>query len=638
MQPQVDNGRPSSVRHALRAMMQSALGSRLLLPLCWLAVLLALRRWHITRIIRDRWRRWRAKQLRRASLSSLRLMLTPQDAGEAGQALADPFVRLPDAGQPGAFEDIFKGIRRIVDSSFGSVFECHRSGAVGQMSVVKIVRRREHPLLRVAQSSPRRRFSETDEFKMYMQKLLVLEHPNVVRYLEFFADTTSFYFVMERLAGRTLLDHLLTVSEWHEADVLGLMSQLLKALSYIHSLDVVHRDVKLENLMALPDEACVKGFEQQGVVLKLLDFGLGCHSSEAKGFMGTPGYMAPEVFGVTPYSYSVDLFAAGVVFHLCLTGNPPFRPPISMRALDEHLQALLSGPDLSRDPLNKVSMYGRELLDWMLLPGPSARCSAAEALRHPWFIAAARAKKEAPVLWSGSSSELRFLRVMGVWNGTSSAMCSVAGKDSLQVIDEGEQEAEEEAEDEPSEQLCLRLVRHMEVPVCICDPLQEDCPIVAVSCGFEALTGYAETDVLGQNCRFLNTPRASEVLEEPRAQLRAAAHGERTFLGVLPNVRKDGSYFENCLHVSSIDVQGRSLVVGIQMEVAKEVDGSAAHMDHEVLGAARKVHSALRHWQRSSLASPGKPTLGLLSERSGRLSGGQHLRSSLTQSCRSRLG
>ncbi|CAE7353939.1 unnamed protein product, partial [Symbiodinium microadriaticum] len=64
--------------------------------------------------------------------------------------------------------------------------------------------------------------------------------------------------------------------------------------------------------------------------------------------------------------------------------------------------------------------------------------------------------------------------------------------------------------------------------------------------------------------------------------------------------RKDASFFENMLHLSRIDVKGRMLIVGVQMEVSGDLDSTSP----KILGAVRKVHSSLRHWQRSSAATP----------------------------------
>ncbi|CAE8683487.1 unnamed protein product [Polarella glacialis] len=562
-----------------------------------LVLLVLTRRPSLLQIWSDYWRRWRARRLRRlpSSTGPLKIM-----------RIADPFVRL--SGEKQAFEKLYEVQLRITDSTFGSVFECRRrQDSEGLSVVVKIVRRKDHPLLNAVRDSKKdskapgapmiQRYGivvETEEFRRYMHKLLALEHENVVRYLEFFADTSSFYFVMERCPGLTLLEHLLAESAWQESSVRPLMQQIMKALSYIHGLDIVHRDVKLENLMILPPEEHSGG----SVCLKLLDFGLGCELAGACGTFGTLGYMAPETFGSDRYGSGVDVFSAGVVLYILLTGRPPFQPPVNARVLEDHLQALHDGPDMSKKPLPSVTRHGCDLLDWMLLPDASGRCTASEALRHAWLQADSRAigswQKQEPELWSSYSSELHFLRVMGVWNGSScsAGLSSTGGVNSLQCVEEAEGEEDEGI----LEELCFHLVRQMQVPVIIADPAGPDCPIVAVSGGFEALTGYRESEVVGKNCRILNQPRAHEIPSEIVELLRQSASGQRTFTGVLPNVRANGTYFDNMMHISPIDIGARKLLVGVQMEVS----GCELHSDEqELLGAARKVLTAIRHWMRS---------------------------------------
>lgn len=539
------------------------------------------------------------------------------------EAKADPFIRLKGGRE--AFEKIYAIIQRITDSTFGSVFECRKIGDVTEASsVVKIVEMRSHPLLSSEERKLDKRVidismntlgakstkafgnelpvvvSESKSFRRYMSKLLALDQENVVRYLEFFADASSYYFVMERCPGRTLLEHLLAEPTWQESSVLPLMKQLLTALKYIHSQGIVHRDVKLENIMVVMMPPVRRAFFRPSPLgacplhLKLLDFGLGCERDSAQGVFGTLGYMAPEVFGKQHYSYAADIFSAGAVMHICLTGRPAFLPPLNARFLETHRQALYQGPDFRKSPLPAVTSPGRQLLGWMLLPSALNRCTAEEALSHPWISQEHTPNGPGPVLWSSSASELQFLRVMGVWNGASSANNSMAGhRSTLKVVDE---EEDEEGEG-PADELCTRVIQPMEVPVCIADPSTKDCEIIAVSRGFTMLTGYKLEDIKGRNCRILNASCRAEITADVLSQCQAASLGAGSFLGILPNMRKDGSRFDNLLHLSSITVKGRAFVVGVQCEVeGTDIDVS----DHEIVGASRKVHAAIRHYLRGA--------------------------------------
>jgi serine/threonine protein kinase len=327
---------------------------------------------------------------------------------------ADPFVRLPDGAA--GFQQLFEVMDRITDSTFGCVFECRRRPALSETlersetRVVKIVARKEHPLLQGADGP----HEETDAFWRYMSRLLSLRHPNIVRYLEFFTDSTSFYFVMERCPGRTLLEHLLGKASWDERSVRPFMCQLLQALGYIHSLGIIHRDVKLENLMVFrPDREA----DEQ---LQLLDFGLGCEAVAACGAIGTIGYMAPEVFCPEPYGRRADIFSAGVVMHILLTGRPAFRPPRTFRDIEKHRCAMCQALDFREAPLCFVTRHGCTLLERMLSPNPAARCTADQALEQFWFDDQRNGQQSNPVLWNSSSSEIHFLKVIGSWSGSCS--------------------------------------------------------------------------------------------------------------------------------------------------------------------------------------------------------------------------
>lgn len=587
---------------------------------------------------RDRWRRSRARQLRENGFSL--------EAFES--KVPDPFVRL-EGGQS-EFEQIYELERCITESTYGRLYECRFRTKPQDSLVVKIVPKMKHPLLRAANQG-RKRVSgkackgdlvEADDFRRYMAALQRLKHENVVRYLQFFADSSSFYFVMENCQGRTLVDHWLAQRVWREDAAQPLMSQLLEALKYVHSLGLVHRDVKPENLMTTPiDEDLPVGaigsaaaFAVPSVRLRLLDFGLGCLQKVATGTVGTPGYIAPEVYHMERYGCSADLFSAGVIMYIFLTGRPPFKAPITPRHLTEHIEALLQGPNFTKAPLPSVSEDGRDLLDWMLLPQATARCTAAEALRHTWFYRGGRAhpdKLEPPVLWKSSSSELRFLKVMGVWSGSASksqividtgfeAMdticesgeCDESGSASRHSPTLSRQSSNETSggdhelpagfkRDADLEELCLGVLRNLEIPVCLSDPAMPDCPVVAISKGFEVLTGYTERRTVGHNCRFLNQARASEIPDDVRYRLKKAVSNKTSFLGVLPNARLDGTPFQNLLHISPIGIGSKEYLIGVQTEVEDSgFDYESGENLEDLLGTTRKVRGMIRQWLRGT--------------------------------------
>lgn len=95
------------------------------------------------------------------------------------------------------------------------------------------------------------------------------------------------------------------------------------ALVYLHSRKVLHRDVKAENIrMTLPTKKWAANLSR--CKIKLIDFGLSCMMSETAeevGWIGTPGYVAPEIIDREPHSPAMDVYSAGVVLFILLTGT-----------------------------------------------------------------------------------------------------------------------------------------------------------------------------------------------------------------------------------------------------------------------------------------------------------------------------
>lgn len=244
--------------------------------------------------------------------------------------------------------------------------------------------------------------------------LAKLRHPNVLAHRALYEDDYSFYHVMDLADGPELLDYLSRSADVSQEQCRELAKQLLSALEYIHRQGLIHRDVKPENFVCrhpldLDGEdpigvspsgstrKCVtftQAAEELGTVpnILLLDFGLACYKNEASMTEpnGTSAYMAPELLKDVrpPYHYDekVDIWAAGVLLCMMLTGTAPFGdegPP------DEPIK-VTEGPEWSHVPLE-----AKELVNHLLAYDPDERWSAEQALSHPWFM-------DSPM--SGSSS------------------------------------------------------------------------------------------------------------------------------------------------------------------------------------------------------------------------------------------
>ena len=224
--------------------------------------------------------------------------------------------------------------------------------------------------------------SESTIQGLVLNELLVcleIDHPNIARVFEVYETDTSVFLVTELCAGGELYAKLKAVNRFNEIEASFLAAQILKAVNYMHTLDIVHGDLKLENFL----------FSESSVfrsTLKLIDFGFS-HLG-AKPFRnlicGSPQYMAPEKFDRRETTSS-DMWSIGVIVFMLLTGKAPFPGKTigdfetffkESEGIRAHVQAGLDKYSISQD--------GVEFLTRLLEVREERRMTAREALQHRW--------------------------------------------------------------------------------------------------------------------------------------------------------------------------------------------------------------------------------------------------------------
>ena len=155
------------------------------------------------------------------------------------------------------------------------------------------------------------------------------------------------------------------------------MRQLLSAVAYCHSKKVVHRDLKLENLLFSSHD--------EDAALKIIDFGAAeilNPDTKLSACIGTPLYIAPEVLS-GEYTKSCDIWSCGVILYILLSGLPPF----SASCQAELYKKIKRGQYKITGPRWKIlSKEAKDLVHHMMKRNPEKRYSALEALNHPWII------------------------------------------------------------------------------------------------------------------------------------------------------------------------------------------------------------------------------------------------------------
>ena len=154
----------------------------------------------------------------------------------------------------------------------------------------------------------------TSEIKIHRS----MDHENVVRFDRYFEDKENVYIMLDICTNGSLSDLIKRRKRLHEVETRYYIFQLVKAIQYVHSRKVIHRDLKLGNL-----------FLTDRMGLKVGDFGLAAQvfyqGEKKRTVCGTPNYLAPEVLEANGgHSYEVDYWSIGVILFTMLNGRPPF--------------------------------------------------------------------------------------------------------------------------------------------------------------------------------------------------------------------------------------------------------------------------------------------------------------------------
>jgi len=223
-----------------------------------------------------------------------------------------------------------------------------------------------------------------------------LDHPHIVRlHSELEVSAERLDFVMEYLAGVNGIDLLQTAGgSLSEASASALVAQVLSALHCCHSHNIIHRDVKTENIVLskpiVKDDHCAKD-----LCCKLIDFGFAAQCDKSlRAVVGTTAYMAPEVFSsACEYDFKADVWGVGAVAFELLTGTPPFGS-LDEQGNDRHIRAKLrkcirSGnmeSELGRaQSWPELTQQAQNFVLGLLQVNPEMRPTAKQALGHEWF-------------------------------------------------------------------------------------------------------------------------------------------------------------------------------------------------------------------------------------------------------------
>jgi len=245
----------------------------------------------------------------------------------------------------------------------------------GSMGSVRLVRSKKNKELYAAKMIQLQRLSDESmvaEMQNEINVLREMDNPHIVRLVETISGRRQITIIMECCSGGDLYAR----HPYSEAEASNIIRQVLSAINYMHSREIVHRDIKFENVMFVTPDL--------DSPVKLIDFGLSKKYRRGKRMhdvVGTLYSMAPEV-ARGAYTQACDLWSIGVVTYMLLSERMPFDT-----SSEYNLLRAISTADYTYGghPWPSTSDTVRRFIDGLLKVDPTRRMTAQQAIHHAWI-------------------------------------------------------------------------------------------------------------------------------------------------------------------------------------------------------------------------------------------------------------
>ncbi|PSN43192.1 hypothetical protein C0J52_11305, partial [Blattella germanica] len=245
---------------------------------------------------------------------------------------------------------------------FGTVYRCQEK-STGLQLAAKFV------------ATPKREDRRNVEREIEIMRLL--QHPRLIQLYDAFDNGKVMCVVLELIEGGELFerviddDFILT-----EKSCTVFMRQICEGIEFIHKQNILHLDMKPENILCLT---------KTGNRIKIIDFGLARKYDPQKKLQvlfGTPEFVAPEVVNFDQISYGTDMWSVGVICYVLLSGLSPFMGETDIETM---ANVTIGKYDFDDEVFNEISNDAKDFIQQLLVKDKERRYTASQCLMHPWL-------------------------------------------------------------------------------------------------------------------------------------------------------------------------------------------------------------------------------------------------------------
>ena len=266
----------------------------------------------------------------------------------------------------GVFLDNYDVLKQLGKGGYGKVYQ---------------VKNKRTGEIRACKHLSKLSIKNLEKFEREINILKKSDHPNIIKLYEVFESNRSLYLIMEECKGGEVFDkiieHIQSKKMYTEKDAANIFIQMMSAVDYCHNNGICHRDLKPENLLYLNEGSEIEN------PIKVIDFGLSqiiSQNKKLKTKVGTAYYVAPEILKGS-YTEKCDIWSAGVILYILLSGSPPFNGPNDNAIYSKIAKMEFEYPEKK---WANISNEAKDLINHMIAP-EDIRYDSKRVLAHPWL-------------------------------------------------------------------------------------------------------------------------------------------------------------------------------------------------------------------------------------------------------------